>query len=86
MLTMNETSNGLSDLTFRYEKNIYPILLSESRRKRMLWIYIYIIRRGIKVHASEIDTAVIHLYATTVKETRVDWFADCSLERKWTIR
>lgn len=41
MLTMKRQM--VSDLTFRYEKNIYPILLSEERMSVMN-IYIYIIR------------------------------------------
>lgn len=42
-------------------------------------IYIYIIRRGIKVHASEIDTAVIHLYATTLTVKRNEGRLVCGL-------
>lgn len=38
MLTMKRQM--VSDLTFRYEKNIYPILLSEERMSVMN-IYIY---------------------------------------------
>lgn len=88
----------VSDLTFRYEKNIYPILLSEERMSVMN-IYIYIIRWEIKVHESEVDSAVIHLY-TTITVKRLFSVRDFSrkrasiglqidyrtIDRKWTIR